>query len=103
MKKTLEERIDAFVAELREAYPDGVKEEGVSDAWVILGVQRDEDGGLTHIGHSYGNDLSVTASLLVLFRNEKMVELLKMASEFEVMEIMEEVKKEKAHGKEEAN
>lgn len=103
MKKTLEERIDAFVKELKEAYPENVKEEGVSDAWVILGVQRDEDGGLAHIGYSYGNDMSITAALLALFKNERMVELLKMDTEFSIKEKAEELKRMLADGEEEAN
>ena len=103
MKKTLEERLDAFVAELKEAYPENVEAEGVSDAYVILGIERGKDGRLVHLGYSYGNDMSLTAALLVLFRNEKMVELLKMATEFSIMEKKEEFKRMLADGEEEAN
>lgn len=102
-KMTLEERIDAFVKEMREVYPECVEKEGLNDAYVILGVQRDEDGRMAHIGYSYGNDMSIATALLALFHNEKMVELLKIASGFAIEEKMEELEKMKADGEEKAN
>ena len=91
---TLEERIDAFVEELKEVYPDGAEKEGICDAYVILGVQRNKNGDVKHFGNCYGNEVSIAAALVGLFNNERLVELLDIASGFVLEEKLGELEKE---------
>ena len=88
-KKTIKERFDAFIEELKKDYPEEERKDMV-EAFVLVGVTPKSDGQMDCYGYSRGNAMSMCAALTSLFDNKEMLELLSIASSF----VVERTKKE---------
>lgn len=92
MKKTIKERFESFIEELKNDYPEEERKDMV-EAFVLVGVTPTDDGGMDCYGFSKGNAMSMCAALTALFEKKEMLELLEVASGFVVERTKQELEK----------
>ena len=92
MKKTIKERIDAFIEDLKKDYPE-VEADGLVEAFVLVGISPCDDGRVAHYEISKGNYISICEALTGLFDNQELVELVAVASNLVVEKKKQELAK----------
>ena len=80
-KKTIKERFDVFIEELKKDYPNEESEDMV-EAFVLVGVRPLNNGMMDCYGFTKGNSISKCAALMTLFENEEVTELLGVAGKY---------------------
>lgn len=88
-KKTIKERFDDFIEELKKEHPNK-ESEGIAEAFVLVGVNPRIDGSCDYYGAAKGNKMSICAALTTLFDNDEMIEMLDVASKIAVEKLMKE-------------